>query len=94
VADVRSVPVRRLDDLESELPAPDAIKIDVEGAAPAVVRGARAVLERHGPTVFVEIHEDGLDDDDVPAETRAVLEAAGYRIRDREGYWRCDRRGG
>ncbi|MDG5819574.1 FkbM family methyltransferase [Natronococcus sp. A-GB7] len=92
VADVRPVPVRRLDDLVSGLPAPDAIKIDVEGAAPAVVRGARAVLERHEPTVFVEIHREGLEDD-APAETRAALEAVGYQVRERETYWRCELRG-
>lgn len=89
VADVRPVPVRRLDDLASGLPAPDAIKIDVEGAAPAVVRGARGVLERHEPTAFVEIHQEGLGDD-IPAETRAALEAVGYHVRERETYWRCE----
>lgn len=92
VADVRPVPVRRLDDLASELPAPDAIKIDVEGAAPAVVRGARKTLERHEPTVFAEIHQGGLDDD-APAETRAALGAVGYLVREREAYWRCELHG-
>ncbi|MFC4439783.1 MULTISPECIES: FkbM family methyltransferase [Natrialbaceae] len=90
VAAVRPVPIRRLDDLATDLPAPDAIKVDVEGAAPAVIRGARETLERHEPAVFVEIHEDGLEGD-ATRETRAALEAAGYEIREREGYWRCER---
>ncbi|ELY59234.1 FkbM family methyltransferase [Natronococcus amylolyticus DSM 10524] len=89
VADVRPVPIRRLDDLEPELPVPDAIKIDVEGAAPAVVRGAAEILERHEPTVFVELHRDGLADD-ILVETRAALETVGYRIRERDEYWRCE----
>lgn len=89
VAAARSVPIRRVDDLATDLPAPDAIKVDVEGAAPAVIRGARETLERHAPTVFVEIHEDGLVGD-VPGETRTALETAEYRIREREEYWRCE----
>ncbi|AGB39627.1 FkbM family methyltransferase [Natronococcus occultus] len=89
VADVRSVPVRRLDELAAALPAPDAIKIDAEGAAPAVISGAADVLEREEPTVLVEIHADGLGDD-VPAETRTALRDVGYRIDEREGYWRCE----
>ncbi|TYL39561.1 FkbM family methyltransferase [Natronococcus pandeyae] len=90
VAAVRPVPVRRLDDLAADLPEPDAIKVDVEGAAPAVIRGARETLERHEPVLFVEIHEDGLEGD-APRETRAALEAAGYEGQEREGYWRCER---
>ena len=91
VADVRSVPIRRLDDLvgsNGDLPPPDILKIDVEGAAAAVLRGARGTLERHRPTVFVEVHDAGLERD-VPAETRAELEASGYEIHERETYWRC-----
>ncbi|MFP8953306.1 FkbM family methyltransferase [Natrialbaceae archaeon A-arb3/5] len=100
VVDIRRVPVRSLDGLvcaredETErdrepLPAPDAVKVDVEGAAPAVLRGARELLARYRPLVFVEIHEDGLDRD-APGETRAVLNSCGYRVRERAGYWRCD----
>ncbi|MDQ2051832.1 FkbM family methyltransferase [Natronolimnohabitans sp. A-GB9] len=89
VAAVRSVPVRRLDDLvEDGAPVPDVVKLDVEGAAPAVLRGARETLERHRPTVFLEVHDEGLPGD-VPGETRAVLEAVSYGIRKREGYWWC-----
>ncbi|WP_440772220.1 FkbM family methyltransferase [Natronorubrum sp. DTA28] len=91
VADVRSVPIRRLDDivLEDDLPPPDHLKLDVEGAAPAVLRGARATLERHRPTVFVEIHDEGLAGD-VPGDTRAALEGLDYEIYERENHWRCE----
>ncbi|WP_425438202.1 FkbM family methyltransferase [Natronorubrum halalkaliphilum] len=91
VADVRSVPIRRLDDLAAELPPPDVVKIDVEGAAPAVVRGARDTLERHGPIVFLESHAEGFGRD-IPGETRAALEAVDYAVRERDGYWRCSPR--
>lgn len=96
-----SVPIYRLDDLVGstdagddefdDVPPPDAIKIDVEGTAPDVLRGARDTLTTHRPTVFVEIHEAGLEGD-VPAETKGVLEDCGYEIRNREGYWRCEPR--
>ena len=91
VREIRPVPVVRLDDLDGEVPAPDAIKIDVEGAAPAVVRGAQETLSAHGPTVFVEVHDDGLPDKESD-ELRSVLDDAGYDIRERNGYWRCEPR--
>lgn len=55
----RSVPtpVRRLDDLvaRGEVPRPDVIKIDVEGAELRAFRGARAVLDREeAPIILYE----------------------------------------
>jgi FkbM family methyltransferase len=45
-----------LDELLSELTDPvDAIKCDVEGAELAVLRGARATIERFHPTILIEI---------------------------------------
>jgi FkbM family methyltransferase len=38
------------------LPAPDLIKIDVEGAEGMLLRGARQVLHRRGPRLLVELH--------------------------------------
>ncbi|ADD05425.1 FkbM family methyltransferase [Natrialba magadii ATCC 43099] len=93
VREVNSVPVVSLDDLvlTDSLPAPDAIKIDVEGMAPAVIRGARETLARYEPTVVLEYHEDGLSGN-VPEETKGVLQDLSYEIRQREGYWRCEPR--
>lgn len=91
VAAVRSVPVRRLDDLVADHPPPDVVKVDVEGAAPTVLRGARETLATHRPTVFLEPHDAGLAGD-VPGEARAVLEDAGYEVHDRGDYWRCSPR--
>jgi FkbM family methyltransferase len=36
--------------------APDVIKIDVEGAGAAVLRGAARTLETAGPGVYIELH--------------------------------------
>lgn len=38
----------------------DAIKIDVEGAEMAVLRGAAATLERHRPVVYMEVDRENL----------------------------------
>ncbi|THE65676.1 FkbM family methyltransferase [Salinadaptatus halalkaliphilus] len=104
VLDVRSVPVRRLDSLVTglepsgadapaldSLASPDVIKVDVEGAAPSVLRGARAVLETDEPTVFVERHDDGLGGN-APAETTEVMLDLSYDMRSRTGYWRFEPR--
>ena len=47
-----AVCVRRLDDLG--LPAPDLIKIDVEGHEGAVLTGAAGVLVQHQPLIIIE----------------------------------------
>jgi FkbM family methyltransferase len=54
---VRSV---SLDDLftSGSIPAPDVIKIDVEGAETMVLAGASALLERHHPLLFLAVHGD------------------------------------
>ncbi|MHC3436681.1 FkbM family methyltransferase [Natrialbaceae archaeon A-gly3] len=87
--DTSTVPISRLDDLAADLDPPDVLKVDVEGAAPDVLRGGRATLEAHRPTLFLEIHEEGLTRD-VPGQLRDVLEDLPYTICEREGYWRCD----
>jgi len=56
------------------LPAPDLIKVDVEGAEAEVLSGARATLRRHGPVLLVSTHG--------PEPYEAVigiLTEAGYR---------------
>lgn len=89
LAETVTVPVRRVDTLVESHPAPDAIKIDVEGAGPAVLRGARETLRTDQPTLFVEVHEEDLPGDTVP-EIREELSAVDYSITERDGYWRCE----
>lgn len=62
-----SVPVFPLDDLVRQLrmPAPDFVKVDVEGLEVAVLRGARGTLERSRPRLFIEVHGP-----DAPGKTR------------------------
>ncbi len=51
------VSVCTLDELAGrELPPPDCLKIDVEGAAAAVLQGASRVLDEYRPTVYIELH--------------------------------------
>jgi FkbM family methyltransferase len=38
------------------MPAPDLLKIDVEGAEGAVMRGAAGTIAKHGPTLLIEVH--------------------------------------
>lgn len=72
--DARSfdVRVRSLDSMVREgTPLPDVMKVDVEGAAPALLRGARAVIERSSPSVYIELHS--------PEEQAAVRDELGRR---------------
>lgn len=55
VKETIEVTVRTLDSLE-ELPVPDVIKIDAEGSEIEVLRGASGLLQRHRPTLLIELH--------------------------------------
>jgi FkbM family methyltransferase len=64
------------------LPAPDFIKLDVEGMEWHALRGMRRTIAQHRPRLFIEIH--GSDVDDKIANVRRVvslLEEMGYDIR-------------
>jgi FkbM family methyltransferase len=50
----------RLDTLAEELPQPDVIKIDVEGAELGVLRGAAATLASARPVIFLSVHSEEL----------------------------------
>lgn len=55
-----SVRVRKLDTIvhELQLPAPDVIKIDIEGAELFALEGATDLLKRCAPDLVIEIHEE------------------------------------
>jgi FkbM family methyltransferase len=61
VGDIK-VELHRLDDLmaSEQLPAPDFIKIDVEGAELEVLVGMEAMVARCRPTFLIELHPDFL----------------------------------
>lgn len=76
-----AVPVRSPDDLCAELGFhPDLVKIDVEGFEHAVLRGARGLLARERPLLFLEIHPRRLAElGSSAAAVAALLEGCGYR---------------
>jgi FkbM family methyltransferase len=88
VAETVPVRVRRLDDVAESAPPPDVVKLDVEGAGPAVLAGGRATLRAHRPALFLEPHAEQLPDDPT-ATVRTHLEDLDYRVEDRGEFWRC-----
>jgi FkbM family methyltransferase len=50
------VPVTTLDEELAEVPAVALLKIDCEGYEHLVLEGARGVIERHRPHLFLELH--------------------------------------
>ena len=60
--------------------APDIVKIDVEGAEAAVLRGGHDVFSRHRPLVYLALHGDE------PRERcQAMLQSWGYRLTPLDG---------
>lgn len=57
------------------LPAPDLVKIDIEGAEADALEGATNVLRAHAPIVVLATHGQA-----VHGRSIALLEAQGYRI--------------
>jgi FkbM family methyltransferase len=59
---------------------PTVIKIDVEGSAGDVLRGARSILRDEAPSIYIEFHND-----DEPRAVRDELLSCGYRLETLEG---------
>ena len=80
-----------LDQIAIDEPPPDVIKIDVEGAAAAVLRGAREILDRARPRIYVELHgpeeQAGLRDE-LLSRGYTLQTLAGERVADPVATWR------
>jgi FkbM family methyltransferase len=77
----QQVEITTLDDdiAAASLPAPDLIKIDIEGWELAALEGARATLDAHHPRLFLEMHGETLRQKRQKAsEIVAFLCDAGY----------------
>jgi FkbM family methyltransferase len=73
-----TVQMRTLDSLldNGEISRPDIIKIDVEGAEAAVLRGAQNLIGAHRPGILIEVHSPTL-----AKECEAILQSHGYTVR-------------
>ena len=71
------VNMNTLDDLLENLDSVNLIKIDTEGAEPAVLRGAAKIIRRHSPVVYLECGSERLYYEEMP-----ILKSFGYRC-----YW-------
>ncbi|SNQ51094.1 conserved hypothetical protein [Frankia canadensis] len=70
------VPAFTLDHLLAHLPAPDVLKIDVEGAEETVLQGGARMLSEVRPTIICEVAAPNAD------PVGVLLRAHGYRIVD------------
>jgi FkbM family methyltransferase len=74
------VEAARLDDVLPDLVA-DVVKVDVEGAEPLVLRGARALIERSaGLVAIVEFRDEEHLSGETPAEVLAFYESLGLEF--------------
>lgn len=69
-----------LDTLATQYPAPNFIKIDVEGEELAVLRGGEKVIRSSRPIFCIELHSPQLTRDCVK-----LLESHGYRVTELDG---------
>jgi FkbM family methyltransferase len=85
-SDLTTTPAVTVDQMAAEFGAPTHLKIDVEGHEASVLRGARAVIEKNSPYLFLELHNEMISaEGGDPAAALDILDAHGYRVRDLNG---------
>lgn len=80
---VEYVPTQRLDELLSQIPRLDVIKMDIEGHEPVAWKGLKGLLDKHRPTIFSEFSPIAMrNSGSVDAETYLadLFEYAGNHI--------------
>jgi FkbM family methyltransferase len=73
---ILNVPMLTLDRLLDDFPAPQFVKVDVEGAELLLLAGAETLLRDVRPTLLIEVT------DKTRAQAARVFETAGYRLLD------------
>jgi FkbM family methyltransferase len=71
-----TVPMLTLDSLLADFPAPDFLKVDVEGAEELLLAGAERVIEEHRPIILIEVQGNTW-----PLVSRTLLDQ-GYTLID------------
>jgi FkbM family methyltransferase len=74
VRETRKVPLFTLDELLEHFPAPDVLKIDVEGAELSVIEGATRTLGQVRPNILIEVDDPNVE------EAGRILRGYGYRL--------------
>jgi FkbM family methyltransferase len=72
------VPSLRLDDAFASIPGVAAIKIDVEGYEGQVLTGAKEIIARDRPILFVELHESSASYGFRQSDVVRMIRAHGY----------------
>ena len=85
------VPTLPLDSVLDSEPMPDFMKIDVEGAAASVLRGATRILEEGSPRFYMELHgpeEQAGVRDEVLSRGYIATTLDGERVNDPAAAWK------
>jgi len=64
----------------NSIPAPSLMKIDIEGAEVGCLKGARKIIQEHGPKLVIEFHNA-----DLLREGHTLLTSWGYKVTARDG---------